>query len=261
MKIKIIINILLSVLIIITCFLNLLIQSKLGISGLLLILIFLINMKIKKLETYRKFLIAILLIIIPFMYKTGFTSYNIHQNPILFSQEYNDTKCIFNNEESTFYIEGSGKSPSYESHISVDWKQYKKGIYNVIIDEQVTTIGSHLFSNCISLVKVDVSNNINVIGNYSFAECTKLSSFNTEEKYTIVIPKNTTIIGESAFYNCIRIQNLYLSKNITKIYDNAFNCPNLTNVYYNGTEEEWEQISFGNNIFPDNIKIHYNQNF
>ena len=43
------------------------------------------------------------------------------------------------------------------------------------------------------------------------------------------------------------------------IGDETFsNCDNLTDIYYNGTEAEWNQISMYTSTIPSSVTIHYN---
>lgn len=259
-KIKLILLLINIILIILTLFFELLIPAKISLIIMLIIFAVLTNINIEKIKIIQKFIIIALIVIIPIMFKISFDAYKINQNPILFEKEYNNVICTFNNVESTFYINGTGKSPSYESLSSVEWNKYKKGIKTLKIGDEIITIGSNLFSNCNALVNVYAPDTITIIGNKTFFNCNKLSSFNTNKAYTIIIPKETSIIGESAFEKCIRIQKLYLYKNIKEIYNNAFNCENLKEIYYEGTEEEWNEINFGNNVFPEDTEIYYNFN-
>ena len=46
---------------------------------------------------------------------------------------------------------------------------------------------------------------------------------------------------------------------MTSIGEYTFsNCDNLTDIYYNGTEAEWNQISMGTSTVPSGVTIHYN---
>ena len=43
------------------------------------------------------------------------------------------------------------------------------------------------------------------------------------------------------------------------IGDETFsNCDNLTDIYYNGTEAEWNQISMYTSTVPSSVTVHYN---
>ena len=77
----------------------------------------------------------------------------------------------------------------------------------------VTTIGNDAFWGCTSLTSVTIPDSVTEMGWGVFSECTSLES--------ITIPDSVTKIGYSAFYQCTR----------------------LTDVYYTGTEEQWNAIA------------------
>lgn len=107
--------------------------------------------------------------------------------------------------------------------------QSNTSITDVIIHNGVTSIGDTAFSNCTSLTNVTIPDSVTSLGNFAFGDCTGLTS--------IIIPDSVTSIGDYAFYN----------------------CQHLTDIYYTGTEEEWNQItiSSGNDSLT-NATIHYN---
>ena len=84
----------------------------------------------------------------------------------------------------------------------------------ITIPDSVTSIGSYAFEYCRSLTNITLPNSITSIGKYAFCGCTSLTS--------ITIPNSVTSIGNSAFYN----------------------CSSLENVYYDGTIEDWCNITF-----------------
>ena len=62
----------------------------------------------------------------------------------------------------------------------------------------------------------------------------------------MTIPNGVTAIGERAFADCSNWTSVVIGKDITSIEKYAFNnCKKLTNVYYQGTAEEWVKISIG----------------
>ncbi len=64
----------------------------------------------------------------------------------------------------------------------------------------------------------------------------------------IVIGNSVTTIGEYAFYFCGELTAVEIGKGLTEIGDNAFgDCDNLTDVYYSGTQDEWDEIEIGIN--------------
>lgn len=260
-KIRLIISILLFLLGFSTIFFDLLTLSKIAIEVALLIIIVVLNINGNKILLVKKFILLVLVIVMPIMYYLGFNDYNMFINRIVFEKTYNGVTCKFDNYDATFYITGSGESPSFGGQYDIDWKDYRKGIQNVVISDGITAIGSTSFCNSKSLVEVKCPDSIQVIYKFSFMNCNKLYKFNTDKAFTIVIPKETIAILDSAFYGCDRIKYLYLYKNIKLIDIDAFNCENLTDIYFEGTEEEWNAIIISEKAFLENINIHFNEKF
>ena len=72
----------------------------------------------------------------------------------------------------------------------------------------------------------------------------------------IVISDGVTVIGNNAFRLFISLKEVEISNSVTKFnYRAIYDCDNLTDIYYSGTEEEWNSIE--NNTF-ENVTIHYN---
>lgn len=75
----------------------------------------------------------------------------------------------------------------------------------------------------------------------------------------IVIKSGITSIGAGAFYES-DATSVTIPESVTKIGDSAFyGCNSLTDIYYSGTEEQWEEIVIGyGNGKINNAEIHYN---
>ena len=113
-----------------------------------------------------------------------------------------------------------------------------KNSIDLKIPDTVTSIASHQFDKMAALKTVTISNSVTSIGGAAFSNCTSLES--------IEIPNSVTSIGASAFSNCTSLSSVVIGDSVTNIGDSAFsNCTSLENVYYNGTLEEWCNISFG----------------
>ena len=99
--------------------------------------------------------------------------------------------------------------------------------------ENIDNLG---FYSCSSLKSIDVPNVTN-IGEGAFAWCTSLETIDLHL---------VTNIEKSAFVLCESLKSVSLSNNLLSIGETAFkNCPNLTDVYFNGTMDEWERIEIG----------------
>ncbi|MGM9858901.1 MAG: leucine-rich repeat protein, partial [Bacilli bacterium] len=70
---------------------------------------------------------------------------------------------------------------------------------------------------------------------YAFAECSSLTS--------LIIPEGVECIDGMTFVNCSSLTSITIPYSVTSIGGDAFGqCFNLVNVYYSGTEEQWNEI-------------------
>lgn len=76
-----------------------------------------------------------------------------------------------------------------------------------------------------------------VIYQYSFYYPAKLTS--------VTIPSSVTSIEYRAFWNCISINTVIMSNSVAFVNYGAFGGSNIKDVYYGGTQEEWNAIEFG----------------
>ncbi len=135
------------------------------------------------------------------------------------------------------------------------------GLTSFTIPNNVTSIESYAFYNCTSLNSVTIPNSVTTIGNYAFHGCTSLSSITIPNSVTtinhgifynctgltsITIPNNVTTIQKAAFYNCTGLTSITIPNRVTTIDDWVFyNCSNLIDIYYDGTPEQWNQVTKG----------------
>ena len=97
-----------------------------------------------------------------------------------------------------------------------------------------------------------IPSNVTSIGSSAFSGCENLTS--------IIIPDSVTTINYGAFYGCSNLTSVMIPKSVTSIEDcvvSSDRLNGLTDIYYEGTEDEWNQISIESSI-PSDITIHYN---
>lgn len=101
----------------------------------------------------------------------------------------------------------------------------------------VLYIGKHLIDAKETLSdSYSIKSGTKIIIDNAFLGCTSLTS--------ITIPNSVTNIGDHAFYECESLKSVIIGNSVTSIDRSAFfGCTSLKDVYYCGTEEEWNNIS------------------
>lgn len=133
------------------------------------------------------------------------------------------------------------------------------GITSIYIPENVEIIDYYAFNGCENLEEVTFADESNThsISRGVFQNCTKLKNIDLPDNYSYIhentfsgcvslesvkLGENVTWI-EHAFQNCVNLTEVTLYNKVERICSNAFNgCDNITDVYYYGTEEEWNEI-------------------
>ncbi len=108
-----------------------------------------------------------------------------------------------------------------------------KALELTYLPEKITSIGSNAFYNC-ALVKIEKTpDSVTSIGSGAFAYTgvesiyigsgmTTVTGFNNCKMLKRVDASNASVIGTSAFYGCIALENIKLSDQLTGISDSAF---------------------------------------
>lgn len=148
------------------------------------------------------------------------------------------------------------------------------GLLEISVPEGITSIPRLAFRNCSSLTNVELPQGLETIEMDAFSMCESLTDIiipSTVRKIysnafegcsnlkEIELPSVETISGNS-FKDCYRLQNIIIPNSVTTIISDAFmNCYSLTNVYYKGSESDWQNITiYENNEYLTDATIHYN---
>lgn len=124
---------------------------------------------------------------------------------------------------------------------------------NVVLPFGITTIGTDAFRGCHSLSNMIIPNSVTSIGSLAFVECYAFTS--------ITIPSSVTNIESNTFNSCLNMTNITIPNSLISIGNWAFSgCNHLTDVYYTGSEAEWNAIQIGSNGNEPltSATIHYN---
>lgn len=146
------------------------------------------------------------------------------------------------------------------------------GLKVVKIPDTVTTMGIYAFQGCTALEDVTLPDSIKTIGSSAFRDCPNLTH--------VELPKDLTVITENLFEMTIpddnpdlvienSIESVVIPKSVVEIQAEAFlNCVKLKDIYYTGSEDEWNAITINSTVddpnkdidFLPTATIHYNFN-
>lgn len=137
------------------------------------------------------------------------------------------------------------------------------GTTNITIQKNVNSINKFAFNGASALIEINVSSENETFSSvdgilYDKNKNTLIRYPEGKQNETFTIPETVTTIGEYAFYDCEKLTNVKLSNKITTIEDNVFSRSNIKDIYYTGTEEEWNAISKSSYSDLGEITIHYN---
>ena len=105
------------------------------------------------------------------------------------------------------------------------------------IGSGVKTINKNAFSYCSALKNITLPYGVGVITDSAFMNCTALTSIDLT---------NVEYIDELAFAYCSALKSVTFGDKLTFIGRAAFSgCSSLANIYYYGTEAQWNNITIG----------------
>ena len=152
-------------------------------------------------------------------------------------------------------ISGSGAMNDFSSDAAVAWRTdtLKNNVTDVDIESNITSIGNYAFMDFRNLRDIYHWKNIQSIGTGAFHGCVNLTE--------ITLPDTVTIIKTGAFYGCTSLSEITIPAGVTMIQTMAFvKCENLRDVYYGGTQSQWNAINIGGANDPLlNATIHYQE--
>ena len=136
-------------------------------------------------------------------------------------------------------------------------------IYN---GKAVTSIGNEAFSGCSSLTSITIPDSVTSIGFQAFYDCSSLAFYEFDQAYYLGNPVNpyvvlvkakdtsitacqihedTVLIASSAFNRCNSLTCVEIPSGVKTFGNSAFfDCSAITDVYYDGTLEDWCNLKF-----------------
>lgn len=107
-------------------------------------------------------------------------------------------------------------------------------LQEISLPDTITKIQQSAFEYCTGLTSISIPNSVMDIDNYAFMFCRNIVD--------VKIGSSIKSIGVGTFSECTNLKSITIPKSVMHI-DSAFgNCDNLTDVYYTGTKNQWDEI-------------------
>lgn len=120
----------------------------------------------------------------------------------------------------------------------------------VTIPDHITHLGSSAFYDCNALTTVTIGNGVTAVGDSAFNSCNELTE--------VTIGNGVTSIGYRSFYQCEKLAAVHLGIGIQTVGEMSFKfCSALTDVYYAGTQADWDEIEFADYYLRSVRNIHF----
>ncbi|MBO5372559.1 MAG: leucine-rich repeat protein [Lachnospiraceae bacterium] len=129
---------------------------------------------------------------------------------------------------------------------------------DIVIPRNVKLIANAAFSYNADLKSVTFLSGIEKTGSAAFSGCENLEK--------VILSDTIKTISQHTFDECANLKSIEIPISVKSVeYDAFYGCRNLTDVYYEGTKEQWKKIAvaiddeeyYGNNRLL-NATIHYN---
>ena len=143
----------------------------------------------------------------------------------------------------------------------------------ITIPEKVEEIGKYAFDGCKNMRSLKLPEKLQVLSEGAFASCVLLEEFtvpagitqleknvlyNCTALKTLRVSEGVTRIVKESLLGCTALETMYLPESLTKIDTRAlYRCNALKDIYFAGSENDWNNISLGTNQPLINATVHF----
>lgn len=164
-----------------------------------------------------------------------------------------------------------------------------KNLKTVTIADGVESLGARVFMDCVKLETVSIPASVKTIGEKPFLRCESLQTFAVDEnnynysndeygvlfnkekthliQYVLgsdaiqyVIPDTVITIESYSFSRSLTLTSVIIPLSVENIREHAFYIfyATLSDVYYKGSNSDWNKINIERNYALDDAEIHFN---
>ena len=145
--------------------------------------------------------------------------------------------------DNTAYCSENGVLYNKEKTEIIRFPKEKQGT-SFTIPNSVASIAAGAFKDCCKLTTILIPNRVKNIGDDAFNTCKGLTG--------VKIPDGVESIAKGTFFNCSGLTSVTIPQTVTSIGENAFGkCKNF-DIYYIGSQDDWNKIQ-GSNLLNNNI--------
>ena len=156
------------------------------------------------------------------------------------------------------------------------WAEYSELVTKIVIENGATSFASNAFSGFTYLERVSIPNSMTAIGDYAFRDCWSLEAVNFPSSLKtigydafgfcftltqVTIPEGVIHIDKCAFSSCEGLSYVVLPKSLEILDYGSFDWSPISDVYYCGTEDQWNQLLGDrtiDDIFSSTPDLHFN---
>lgn len=131
---------------------------------------------------------------------------------------------------------------------------------NFTIPESVTYIGYGAFGKCTTLKEIVIPQSVTEIDELAFAYCNSLQTVVLKANVTELKPKvfvNSYAVSGGQIYTDTSLKTVYLPSSLRKIYFNALGGNFIEDIYFAGSEAQWDELYFYEKVKKEGTENEY----
>lgn len=133
---------------------------------------------------------------------------------------------------------------------------------SVTIPDTVTKISYASFSNCESLTEITIPESVTALESSAFSYCPNLKTAYVKAEITVLEDKvfyNSVASFGGSSYSNTALTKVYLPATLEKIHIEALRGNSITDIYFAGSEEQWNDLYFYDMVLKQDNNDEYEE--